>query len=610
MTVVIGTAGHIDHGKTTLLRALTGIDADRLPEERRRGMTIDVGYAHLALDDGTELDFVDVPGHDKLVGNMLVGAGEIDAVLLVVAADDGVRAQTREHLTLLDALGITDGVAVVTKIDAVDPGRTAAVIEDVRRLLAGTTLEGIPVSGASAISRDGLDEVRDALVAVRDRVERAAATTNGTTTNGTTLAIDRVFSAKGRGIVVTGTLRGGPLASGTTLRLVPGAGSARVREIQVHGHRVDTAPPGRTALNLAGIEAALLHRGAVLTTDAAVIETSRLLVRLRRPLADRTRARLHLGTAAVDASIGRSGRDAIDLDDGTPIAILRLADAIAVAPGDPFVLRQSGGLAPIVGGVVLDVAPPRGVSRRRQTAARVGALAAAVISRDRDAMAAARLALHGVVVTGGTIQIAADVEEAAAEAALDLLATTREVTLTAMRSAVVRSIRRVATVPRDHAMDAASQSIARLVGAGRLRREGDRLALPDASPLPIDPARLAAMDRLERALDVLAPPSLAVAARAADCPPDGIRDLGRAGRIVVLEPDLAYAMSTYRDLTAQAVAMAGIAPLTPAAYRDATGTSRKYVMAILEDLDRRGILRRTPDGHVPGPRVPRAPGTS
>ena len=170
MTVVIGTAGHIDHGKTTLLRALTGIDADRLPEERRRGMTIDVGYAHLALDDGTELDFVDVPGHDKLVGNMLVGAGEIDAALLVVAADDGPRAQTLEHLALLDALGIRDGVAVVTKADSVEPDRVAAVIDDVRRLLGGTTLAGAPVLAVSGVTGEGLEALRAALVGVRDAV--------------------------------------------------------------------------------------------------------------------------------------------------------------------------------------------------------------------------------------------------------------------------------------------------------------------------------------------------------------------------------------------------------------------------------------------------------
>ena len=160
MTVVIGTAGHIDHGKTTLLRALTGIDADRLPEERRRGMTIDVGYAHLRLPDGTELDFVDVPGHDRLVGNMLVGAGEIDAAMLVVAADDGPRAQTIEHLALLDALGIRHGVAVVTKADVAGPERTAEVVAAVARLLEGTTLAGSPVLAVSSVDGGGIEALR------------------------------------------------------------------------------------------------------------------------------------------------------------------------------------------------------------------------------------------------------------------------------------------------------------------------------------------------------------------------------------------------------------------------------------------------------------------
>jgi selenocysteine-specific elongation factor len=163
MTLVVGTAGHIDHGKTTLLRGLTGIDADRLPEERRRGMTIDVGYAHLTTDDGRAIDFVDVPGHDRLVGNMLVGAGEIDAAMLVVAADDGPRAQTLEHLALLDALGISHGLAVVTKVDAVPPERVAEVTADVRRLLAATSLAGSPVVPASGVRGDGLDAVRAAL---------------------------------------------------------------------------------------------------------------------------------------------------------------------------------------------------------------------------------------------------------------------------------------------------------------------------------------------------------------------------------------------------------------------------------------------------------------
>src|SRR6187401_478281 len=160
MTLVVGTAGHIDHGKTSLLRALTGIDADRLPEERRRGMTIDVGYAHLTLPDGKVIDFVDVPGHDRLVGNMLVGAGEIDAALLVVAADDGPRAQTLEHLALLDALGVRPGIAVVTKLDAVSPERVAEVVRAVEALLAPTSLSGAPVALASGVTGVGLDAIR------------------------------------------------------------------------------------------------------------------------------------------------------------------------------------------------------------------------------------------------------------------------------------------------------------------------------------------------------------------------------------------------------------------------------------------------------------------
>ena len=169
MTVIIGTAGHIDHGKTSLLRALTGIDADRLPEERRRGMTIDVGYAHMRLPDGTELDFVDVPGHDRLVGNMLVGAGEIDAALLVVAADDGVRPQTVEHLELLDGLGISHGLAVVTKTDLVDTDRLAWVTLEVAALLARSSLAGSPVLTASSATGSGVDELRVALSGLRDR---------------------------------------------------------------------------------------------------------------------------------------------------------------------------------------------------------------------------------------------------------------------------------------------------------------------------------------------------------------------------------------------------------------------------------------------------------
>src|SRR5262245_21827267 len=200
------------------------MDADRLPEEQRRGMTIDVGYAHLRFDDGTELDFVDVPGHDRLVGNMLVGAGEIDAAMLVVAADDGPRAQTVEHLSLLDALGVSPGIAVVTKSDVAGPDRTAEVVAAVGRLLEGSSLAGSPVLAVSSVDGTGIDAVRNELARLRDRLLARILADHGPVR----LAIDRVFDVKGRGVVVTGTLRGGRLARGASLRVVPGGGALRV----------------------------------------------------------------------------------------------------------------------------------------------------------------------------------------------------------------------------------------------------------------------------------------------------------------------------------------------------------------------------------------------
>ena len=633
MTIVVGTAGHIDHGKTMLLRALTGIDADRLPEERRRGMTIDVGYAHLRLDDGSEIDFVDVPGHDRLVGNMLVGAGEIDAALLVVAADDGPRAQTLEHLELLDALGIADGIAVVTKTDAVEATRAATVGDETRRLLRRMSLAGAPIVLVSATTGAGLPELRTAIVALRDRLTAKAAQARAP--GNAQLAIDRVFSVKGRGAVVTGTLRGGTLERGMTLRLVPGPGSARVRELQVHGETVERAiDGGRAALNLGAVDATDLRRGMVLTAGDLTVATDRILVALR-PAAglvsgaaalpgDRARVRLHAGTDQLGATVGRSGRDSVLLPNGEVSAILRMERPAALAPGDRFVLRRPSPGETLAGGRVLDVEPPRGVSRRRMTSERLSRLASAVPSAGPGAgwrvsatlddaglpatvaaeAGSARLDLHGALA-GRSVALAHDVARRLDEAAIAVVALAdAPVPLTGVRAATAIALRRLANLPADPALAASSAAIDRLVDDGKLVRHGDRIGLAGReAPDGPDPRVLAAMNRLEAALDIARPPSLPDAARAAGCPADGVRELERTGRIVRLDDDLAYAAATYRELEARALAMAAAGPLTPAAFRDATGTSRKYVMAILEELDRRGVLLRTPDGHVPGPRA-------
>jgi selenocysteine-specific elongation factor len=624
VTLVVGTAGHIDHGKTSLLRALTGIDADRLPEEQRRGMTIDVGYAHLALPDGTEVDFVDVPGHDRLIGNMLVGAGEIDAALLVVAADDGPRAQTLEHLGLLDALGIDRGLAVVTKTDAVPADRAGEVAADLRALLEGTSLQGVPVIPASSATGAGIAVVRTAIAAL---VEHAP----NVESRPPRLAIDRVFSVRGRGVVVTGTLRGAGVGRGDVLRVEPGAGEVRVREIQVHNHSVDRAGPGRTALNLAGVEAGRLRRGDVLTAGPGVESTERLLVALRHGRGEDMRhgmpVRLHLATEQVDGRLDLGRRASVDGADASPgwrTAILRLERPIAAAFGDRFVLRRPSPGETLAGGRVLDPLPPRGVSRRRMTAARLRALldAGTGSAEQREAL----VALHGALLairldawdaivgmppgqgprgaSAGGIVLAPDVQSAVGSAIA--AAVPAPLPIADVRAAAAVDLRRRVALDAPAAAAVVEALIAALVRADRLVRDGD-LLLPAGSSVGPDPALRAAMDRLEQVLAVSAPPSLRAAAAAAQCPPAGLRVLEMSGRIVRVEDDLAWAASTYRGFEDLALRLAADGALSPAAFRDATGTSRRFALAILEDLDRRAILVRTPSGHVPGPRAPTTP---
>ena len=609
MTIVVGTAGHIDHGKTTLLRALTGIDADRLPEERARGMTIDVGYAHLTFDDGKELDFVDVPGHDRLVGNMLVGAGEIDAAMIVVAADDGPRAQTIEHLELLDALRMSDGVVVITKTDAVSRERVAEVGAAVGRLIASTSLAGVPIIAVSAVAAAGagLDELRRELADLSRRLD----VTEHASGVRSRLAIDRVFSVRGRGTVVTGTLRGRVIEHGANLRVVGASNerTVRVREVQVHGHAVDAGGPGRVALNVAGDGVAMLERGVVLTDDPAVVATDRVLAALHPPAGaglprDRARVTVHLGTAHGGATVGRAGRESIDLGDDRVTALLRFDRPIAVAPGDRLVLRRASPAATLAGGVVLDPAPARGIARRRATPERLVALAAA--PPGAAAWDVARLELHGIA-SGTTPDVAADVARAL-DAALTAEVGKRPAMPGAelIRTGIAELRRRVGPPSGAASFDRiVSGRVAARVDEGRLARDGDRVGLPGRRADAPSPDLLAAMDRLEEALRTPSPPSVVTAARDAGCPNEGIRRLERSGRIVRIDDDIAWAAEIYGALVGQALDLARRGPLTPAALRDATGTSRKYVLALLEDLDRRAILRRTPDGHLPGPRAPR-----
>ena len=342
MPLTVGTAGHIDHGKTWLVRALTGKDTDRLPEEHERGISIDLGYAPLELPDGTRLSLIDVPGHERFVRNMVAGATGIDLVLLVIDAAEGARQQTHEHLEILRLLGVERGVVAVTKADAVDEETLALAVAEAEELVPEA--EVVPVSAKTGA---GLDELRAALARVAASVERPARFA------ATRLWIDRAFSLHGIGTVVTGTLWSGSIAPGDELRLEPRGRDVRVRSVQVHDRPVDRAEPGqRVALNLPAIERGELRRGDVLVEPGHYPVSYRLDVALHELEPVPAAVKVHLGTADVAARVVRDGR----------YAQLRLEEPIVAARGDRFVLRTE---TTVGGGEVLDPAPPRRIEPER-----------------------------------------------------------------------------------------------------------------------------------------------------------------------------------------------------------------------------------------------------
>ena len=365
--LILGTAGHIDHGKTSLVRALTGVDTDRLPEEKARGITIELGFAALDLPDGTRLGVVDVPGHEGLVRTMVSGATGIDLVLLVVAADEGVMPQTREHMAICQLLGVTRAVLALTKIDVVDAELAELAEADVLDQLQGTALQDAPIVRVSSESGEGIEALRTALA------EAAASADPRTPRNGPPrLPVDRSFAARGFGAVVTGTLIGGPLAVGNAVEVQPGALPARVRGLQRHGSNAERLAPGaRCAVNLQGIEQDALARGQVVTLPGALEPAETLDVRLLwLEVAPRTdepfSVELLTGTAERRARVAPIGRDALE-PGSEGFARIHIEGArLPALPGDRFVLRgfarTAMGGTTLGGGTVLDPAPPR---RRR-----------------------------------------------------------------------------------------------------------------------------------------------------------------------------------------------------------------------------------------------------
>ena len=553
MPLTVGTAGHIDHGKTTLVRALTGKDTDRLPEERRRGISIDLGYAPLDLPDGRRLSLVDVPGHERFVRTMVAGATGIDLFLLVVDAGEGARPQTHEHLAVLRLLGVEHGVVAVTKADLVDEETLELALEEARELVPGA--EAVAVSGATGA---GLDDLRDALGRAADLVAQSHKADAPAR-----LPIDRVFTLRGIGTVATGTLRSGTVGEGDVLRIEPGGGEARVRSVQVHDVAVPRADPGqRVAVALPGLERSRLRRGDTLSAPGAMRPSYRLDVVLEElvPIADGARVTMHLGTAESPARVARAGEH---------WAQLRLSRRVVAARGDRVILRAE---TTIGGGRVLDPAPPRHADPARFERLERGDLAATI----------------GAPVLASELGHLLDGELEGVERAGDWLVS--RAWLDGLRAELDARLDRAD--PLDPGIEPPAEPWSRdvepLLG---LERRGSRLYRPGAAPsLGARAAEAVAVEN-----------ELAEAGLAAT--KVGDRDLARhlesAGRLVRLGDGYALGAPAYEravELVRTECAAAGRIAL--ARFRDLAGVGRRDAQLLLERMDADGVTRRVGDARV------------
>jgi len=627
MPLLVGTAGHIDHGKTALVRALTGQDTDRLPEERARGISIDLGFARLDGPEGLRAGVVDVPGHERFIRNMLAGAHAMDLVLFAVAADDGVMPQTEEHLDILHLLGVNRGIFVVTKTDLVDATRVAAVREEIEILVLGTTLEGSPIYPVSTVTGDGLAALRTELM------HRLASATPADHGGRFRLPVDRAFSMRGHGLVITGTAVAGAVACGDVVRILPGGETARVRSIETHGASVDRAGQRqRIALNLAGVERADVARGHV-ACDPTIERTSErfdawLEVRpgVRRGLPHHTRVRLHVGTAEVPAKVVLIDRRA-RLDPGAAAwAQVVPAAPVVVMRGDRFVLRDETARVTIAGGVVVHPF----ADRHRVDPSLAERLCA--LRGDDDARAASAFLdlAPEFAVTTTALASALDVEEARVAAVLDggaglvvlpdpvhpeACTTTAKwdrfagIVLERVRAAhaddplapgiEMESLR--TGLPWDVPSRVFRWAIERILATAALVRDESILRLP-THRVALDTERRDLADRVERTLrdGGLTPPDLRQLETQVAADRRVILDvlgvLEKEQRIVRIAPDLFYHPAAVAEGTRRlAEYCVEHGEITAAAFRDLIGASRKFAIAFLDWCDRTGVTLRIGD---------------
>jgi selenocysteine-specific elongation factor len=625
--VVVGTAGHIDHGKSSLVLALTGIDPDRLKEEKERGITIDLGFAHLELGDGLTLGIVDVPGHERFVKNMLAGVGGIDLVMLVIAADEGVMPQTREHLAICQLLRVRGGLVVLTKADLADPDWLELVREDVRGFLRGTFLDGAPILAVSAKTAEGLPALREGLAAL------ARAVPSRGTDATFRLPIDRVFTIRGFGTVVTGTVAAGQLALEERVEVYPRGLAAKVRGIQTHGRPVSTAVAGqRAAVNLQGVERAAIGRGDVLSLPDLLQPTYMLdatcefLRDAPAPLRTRQRVRFHIGTSEVMARVHLV--EGVALDPGqTGYVQLRLEAPVVGLPGDRYVIRSYSPMVTIGGGELLDVAPPKarrspawaGRLRTLETGEppaileahvqRVGGGGARTVelrARTPFGPEALRALLQDLVARGRVFVVdrewyvhAETVERLGQEAEAALAAFHAREPLKAGMSKEELRTRLGGLEERVFLalLDRFAAVGALVVDRDKVRRAGHAVRLT--------PAQQAASDRIEaefRAAGV-APPTLDEAfAKLGLGGPSAqatAQLLVDARRLVRIREGLYFHAEPLQDAVARVVAfLRQHQAITPQEIKDLLGISRKYAIPLLEWLDTQRVTLRVGDKRV------------
>ncbi len=611
--MILGTAGHVDHGKTALVRALTGVDTDRLAEEKRRGITIELGFAPLKLNADLVLGVVDVPGHEAFVRTMLAGATGIDLALLAIAADEGVMPQTREHLEILRLLGTAAGVVALTKVDLVDAEWLALVEEEVSAALAGTPLEDAVIVHTSAITGEGLALLRREIAAV------AYALPQRSEEDVFRLPVDRVFTVHGTGTVVTGTVWSGTIKRDAQVTILPAGLRARVRGIETHGQAVlEVGAGGRAAIALAGVDVTDAQRGTVLVTDPAwrpsTVLTGEVMLLPGAPdmVGPRRRLHFHLGTVDSEARIVAAG-GAVAPGDRRQVRVI-LAQPVVARAGDRFVLRGGSPMATIGGGVVNDPFPGH---RRARPWPRGAADSGERLSVLLGLQGEAGLATRELPVRIGASP--SDVGRLVGDAAgPGVLVGDRLYPADLLREMKVRLLDLVDAFHAEAPLEAgaplqllrsrlgaadtlAAMVIGPLVAEGQLSAGGAAVWRTGWSPRPTREQQQR-LDRLKGALREAGsePPSVSeLAATYGEETDQLLRYLERQGTVVRVETERYYDRSNLgRMMESLRDAMQGGEPVGPAALREALGVSRKFLIPFLEYCDRSGVTERRADGRV------------